>query len=89
MSETWRPGFTRLDAEHQALVGDAAPGFGDSSSTSPTRNVAFVSPCTPSTVERDVEVDDVAVGQRAVVGDAVADDLVDRGAQRLAGSRCS
>ena len=34
-------------------------------------------------VDRDVEVADVAVDQRAVVGDAVADHLVDRGAQRL------
>src|SRR3546814_6145427 len=33
--------------------------------------------------DRDVEVDDVAVGQRSVVGDAVADDLVDGCAQRL------
>ena len=31
----------------------------------------------------DVDVDDVAVQQLAAVGDAVADDLVDRGAQRL------
>ncbi len=34
-------------------------------------------------IDRDVAVDDVAVEQRAVVGDAVADDLVDRGAHRL------
>ena len=33
--------------------------------------------------DRDVAVDDVAVDQRAVVGDAVADDLVHRRAQRL------
>src|SRR5690606_39364941 len=31
----------------------------------------------------DVDVDDVAVGDDGVVGDAVADDLVQRGAQRL------
>ena len=34
-------------------------------------------------IDRDVAVDDVAVEQRAVVGDAVADHFVDRGAQRL------
>ena len=34
-------------------------------------------------IDRDVAVDDVAVEQRAVVGDAVADHLVDRRAQRL------
>ena len=34
-------------------------------------------------VDRDVAVDDVAVEERAVVGDAVADHLVDRRAQRL------
>ena len=34
-------------------------------------------------VDRDVEVADVAVDERPVVGDAVADDLVHRRAQRL------
>jgi hypothetical protein len=34
-------------------------------------------------VRGDVDVDDVAVVQLGRVGDAVADDLVDRGAQRL------
>ena len=33
--------------------------------------------------DRDVEVADVAVDQRPVVGDAVADHLVHRGAERL------
>ena len=37
----------------------------------------------PVEEDRDVEVDDVAVDERPVVGDAVADDLVDRRAQRL------
>ncbi|MNN46538.1 hypothetical protein D3C81_1609220 [compost metagenome] len=32
---------------------------------------------------RDVDIDDVAILQRFVVGDAVADDVVDRGADRL------
>ena len=31
----------------------------------------------------DIEVDDVTVSQRPIVGDSVTDDLVDRGAQRL------
>lgn len=34
-------------------------------------------------VERDVEVDDVAVEEYALVGNAVADDLVQRGTDRL------
>ena len=54
-----------------------------SASTSPTKNVALVSPCTPLEEDGDVEVDDVAVLQRPGVGDAVADDLVDRRADAL------
>ena len=34
-------------------------------------------------IQRDVDVDDVAFGQRAGVGDAVADHFVDGGAHRL------
>ena len=34
--------------------------------------------------QRHVDVDDVAFAQRLVVGDAMADDVVDRGADRLA-----
>ena len=40
-------------------------------------------------VDGDVDVDDVAVDQRPAVGDAVADDLVDRGADRLGEARGS
>ena len=43
-----------------------------------------MSPCTPSTIHGDVDVDDVAVAQLVAVGDAVADDLVDRRTHRLA-----
>ena len=35
----------------------------------------------PFAVEGDITVDDVTVPQRTIVGDAVADDFVDRGAQ--------
>lgn len=34
-------------------------------------------------VERDINVEDIAVEQDALIGDAVADDFVDRGATRL------
>jgi hypothetical protein len=37
----------------------------------------------PVQVRGDVDVDDVPVADHGVVGDAVADDLVQRGAQRL------
>ena len=88
MSESGRPGLHRLDAAHQALAGDphqALRAVVDVADEERGVGVAVHA----VEVDRDVEVDDVAVDQRAVVGDAVADDLVDRGAQRLAGSRCS
>lgn len=37
----------------------------------------------PVVVERDINIDDVAVLERAPVGNAVADDLVDGGADGL------
>ena len=40
-------------------------------------------------VRGDVDLDDVAVLERAAVRDAVADDLVHARAQRLAGNPCS
>ena len=49
----------------------------------PTRKVREQSPCMPVEVDGDVAVDDVAGLERAVVGDAVGHDLVDRGAEAL------
>ena len=75
-------GAHRGDAELEALAGDldeAAALLVDLADEERGVGVAV------DAVEedRDVEVDDVAVDERPVVGDAVADDLVDRGAQRL------
>ena len=54
-----------------------------SGSTSPTRNVRVEVAVHPVLEGGDVDVDDVAVAQHRVIGDAVADHLVDRGAARL------
>ena len=53
------------------------------SSTSPIRIRGVAIAVDTVQEDRDVAIDDVAVLQHAVVGDAVADDLVHRGAQRL------
>ena len=82
MSENGRPGAHRGDAELEALAGDldeAAALLVDLADEERGVGVAVDA----VEVDRDVEVDDVAVDERAVVGDPVADDLVDRGAQRL------
>ena len=55
----------------------------DSSSTFPARNVAFVSPCTPPMNAVMSMLTMSPSRDHRVVGDAVADDLVQRGAQRL------
>jgi hypothetical protein len=60
-----------------------------SSSTSPARKVALVSPWTPPTKRGDVDVDDVAVVDHGRVRDAVADDLVEAGAAGLREAACS
>ena len=72
-----------LDSEHQALVGhshEPLRAFVDVADEERGVRVAMDA----LAVERDVEVHDVAVLQRSIVGDAVADDLVHRGAERLA-----
>ena len=76
-------GLRLLDAEHQAFVGDVdqlarlerrrrRPGY-----------MRLVSPCQPSSDRGHVDVDDVAVLERLVARDAVADDVVDRDAAAL------
>ena len=52
-------------------------------STSPTKNVALVSPCTPSMKVVTSRLTMSPSTQRPVVGDAVADHLVDRRAHAL------
>ena len=74
------PGLHGLDAVPGALLGDphelAALGI-DVADEERGVGVAVH----PTDEAGDVDVDDVAVLQRTGVGDAVADDLVDRGAQ--------
>ena len=75
-------GHGRLDAAHHGLVGalDEQPGL----LVDVAAEVRGVGVSVDAADEGgDVDVDDVAVLERAVVGDAVADDLVDAGAQRL------
>src|SRR5688500_12951963 len=75
-----RPGL--FEAEHQAFVGDIdqLPGL--------DRNIAdeihAAGIAVPAAQDRGyVDVDDIAVLERLVAGNAVADDMVDRGAAAL------
>jgi hypothetical protein len=75
-------GDGRLDAPHHGLVGalDQQPGL----LVHVPAEVRRVGVSVDATDERgDVDVDDVAILERAVVGDAVTDDFVDAGAYRL------
>ena len=77
-----RPGRTALMPRHQRLAGalDEQPRL----LVDLADEVGRVGVAVHAADERgDVDVDDVAVAQHGGVGDAVADDLVDRGAQRL------
>ena len=82
MSESGRPGLTASMPEHQALARHAHQV---------PRSVVYVADeergvrvaVHAFAIQRDVEVHDVTVDQWAIVGDAVADDLVDRRAERL------
>ena len=77
-----RPGPDRLDRAAERLLGplDQQPVLlGDLADQERRVGVAVDA----ADVRRDVDVDDVAVAQLGGVGDAVADHLVDRRAQRL------
>jgi len=76
-----RPGMP----PHHGLVGCASTSSRDSSSTWPARKgPRLVSPCTAVDIAGDVHVHDCRRPRiHRVVRDAVADDLVQRGAQRL------
>ena len=81
-------GPDRGDAAHQAFVGDLDQAFGVAGNLADAVHAARIA--MPAVDDQgDVDIDDVAVAQRLVVGDAVADDMVDRGADRLRDSRDS
>ena len=71
------------DAAQQALVSDFDEPLGAAGGNAGAKHAARVA--VPSVKHiGDVDIDDVAFAQRLVVGNAVADDVIDRGADRLA-----
>ena len=75
-------GAHRLDAPPHALLGDRhEPTALGVDGTDQERGVGVA--VHAAEIRRDVEIDDVAIVQHPVVGDAVADDLVDRRADAL------
>ena len=72
-------GLRLLDAEHQAFVRDVDEALRLDRDVADQVHAAGVA--VPAVDDRrHVDIDDVAVAQRLVVGDAVADDMVDAGA---------
>ena len=70
------------DAAHHGLIGDLDQPLGAARDFADRVHAAGIA--VPAVEDqRHVDVDDVAVLQRLVVGDAVADHVVDRGAGRL------
>ena len=76
-------GLRHRDPAQQRFVGDVDQPFGATRNGADTVHAAGIAvPAVED--ERDVDIDDVAFTERLVVGDAVADDVIDRGADRLA-----
>ncbi len=76
-------GADRGDAGHHRLIGDLDETFGAARHLAHEIHAARIA--VPAVEhKRHVDVDDVALAQRLVVGNAVADHVVDRGADRLA-----
>ena len=74
----------RGDAAQQRLVGDLDQPLRRGATARRRTYMRLESPCQPSRIRGDVDIEDVAVAQRLFVGNAVADDVIDRGADRLA-----
>jgi hypothetical protein len=83
LSPRWTPGLYLGDADPHAFMGHLDTRRLARIEVSPTQNMRLVSPCQAVLDDRDVEVDDVALLQRPVVGYAMADLVIDRGADRL------
>ena len=83
MSPVVAPGFTDSDAAHHRVIGDVDQSLGLQLHVADEIHAAGVA--VPAVDDHgDVDIDDVAVAQRLVVRNAVADDVVDRGAERVA-----
>ena len=82
MSPSRAPGAHLHDAVPHRLVGELAQALRGDRAGADDEHAARVA--VPAVLDDgDVDVDDVAVLQRPLVGDAVADLVVDRGADRL------
>ena len=79
----WRRASPRR-CRASCLIGDLDQPLGLARRSSPTAYIAAGIAVPAVDDDGDVDVDDVAVAQRLVARDAVADDVVDRGADRLA-----
>ena len=74
-------GFHHRDAAHQRFVGDLHQALGAGAGLA--RDIHAAGIAVPAVQDhRDVDIQDVAV-QQFFAGDAVADDMVDRGADRF------
>ncbi len=83
MSPVVAPGLHRGDAAHQRFIGDLDEPLGAARNLADEIHAARIA--VPAVDDQGhVDVDDVAVAQRLAIGNAVADDVVDRGADRLA-----
>ena len=72
-------GLDRADQRLVSALGEQPAGLVDLAAEESCAGVAVYA----ADVGGDVDLDDVAVLQRASIGDAVADDLIDRRAARL------
>ena len=76
-------GLHHGDAAHHGFIGDVDQPLGLQLDVAHRIHAAGVA--MPAVQDHgDVDIDDVAVAQRLVVRDAVADDMIDRGAERVA-----
>ena len=76
-------GPDRRDAAHHGLVGDLDQPLGAARYVADRVHAAGIA--VPAIEDQgDVDIDDVALLERLVARDAVADDVIDRGAGRLA-----
>ena len=81
-SPRWLPGFACCDAEHQAFVGDLDEPLRLDADVADQVHAAGVA--VPAVEDRShVDIDDVAFLERALARNAVADDMVHRGAAAL------
>jgi hypothetical protein len=83
MSPRWAPGLDLADAQPHAFVGDLGQALGLDRRLADQEHAAVVAVETVLGDDGDVDVDRVAVLEHLVARDAVADHVVDRGADRF------